>query len=91
MKYWSNQPQKHGQNHTIQHIDCSILFAEFNMSSQLVIFAGHVFIDPSFLSIFVYGPLQSFVVNGGSLNNRTAERRGEQNACPRLGFQIPCR
>ena len=29
----------------------------------LVIFADHIFIDPTFFDIFVCGPLQSFVVN----------------------------
>ena len=64
-KIWSigqNQPQKHGQNHTIQQIDCNILFANFKMSTRYFCWSGWV--DPSFLGIFVYGPLQSFVVNG---------------------------
>ena len=72
----------------IQYSISIAVFCLQNLICLLVIFADQVFIDPSFLGIFVYGPLQSFVVNGGSLNNRTAERRGGQNTCPRLGFQI---
>ena len=75
----------------IQYSISIAVFCLQNLICLLVIFTDQVFIDPSFLGIFVYGRLQSFVVNGGSLNNRTAERRGEQNACPRLGFQIPGR
>ena len=41
--------------------NCSILLAEFNLSS--LIFSDQVFIDPTFFGIFVCGPLQSLVVN----------------------------
>ena len=34
-----------------------------NLICLLFIFADQVFIDPTFFSIFVCGPLQSFVVN----------------------------
>ena len=34
-----------------------------NLICLLFIFADQVFIDPTFLGIFVCGPLQSFVVN----------------------------
>ena len=43
----------------------TFLIAEFNMSTLLwiIIFADQVFIDPTFFGIFVWGPLQSLVVN----------------------------
>ena len=43
----------------------TFLIAEFNMSTLLwiIIFADQVFIDPTFFVIFVWGPLQSLVVN----------------------------
>ena len=34
-----------------------------NFYVYIIIIADHVFIDPTFFSIFVYGPLQSLVVN----------------------------
>ena len=39
---------------------CCILLVEFKMS---IIFADQVFTDPTFFSMFVWGQLQSFVVN----------------------------
>ena len=39
------------------------VFCLQNLICLLVIFADQVFIDPTFLGIFVCGPLQSFVVN----------------------------
>ena len=49
-----------GKSPSVKH--CSILLAEFNI--YIIIFADQVFIDPTFFSIFVCGPLQSLVVNG---------------------------
>ena len=39
------------------------VFCLQNLICLLVIFADQVFIDPTFLGIFLCGPLQSFVVN----------------------------
>ena len=59
----------------IQYSISIAVFCLQNSIRLLVIFADQVFIDPSFLGIFVYGPLQSFVVNGGSLNKDGRKKR----------------
>ena len=42
---------------------CSIVLAEVNMSTFHFCWSGLLVIDPTFFSIFVCGPLQSFVVH----------------------------
>ena len=53
---------------------CSILLAEFNMST-FIIFADQVFVDPAFFGIFVCGPLQSFMVNASGEETRSMTTR----------------
>ena len=63
MKYWPWKPTSNTWTKSLkksQHIDCSILFAEFNMSTCYFCWSG---LYRSFVGIFVYGPLHSFVVN----------------------------
>ena len=80
MRYWPWKPNKDMDKiiHKSQHIDCSILFADFNMSTCYFCWSGlyrssvlrHIRLR-SFA--FLYGPLHS-------LRNWTAERRGGQKA-----------
>ena len=66
---------------------CSILLAEFNMSTFH--FGDQVFIDPTFSGIFVCGPLQSFVVNVCTLWRSQNLNLWFQPENPR--FQVPDR